>query len=199
MCPGCSPDVLAPLTDPQLDALREMANIGAGHGAVALSRMLHGERVGFEPPGARELTAAGLAAILGEASAPRVVAGVEVAGEARSSLWLVLSPADAEALAQALTQKEAPGPREADAALTEAARTVASAALAAMARLTGLQLEAASSRLWRSSVGALAEERCGDHRVLVLDVQLRLAQVAVELLLLPEATTVGALLRALRV
>lgn len=196
---GCSPDVLAPLTDAQLDALRETANIGAGHGAVALSRMLHGERVGFEPPRARELTAAGLAALLGEGSAPRVVAGVEVEGEARCSLWLVLSPADAASLAQALTQREAPGLQESDAALTEAARTVGSAALAAMARLTGLRLNVASSRLWRSSAGALARERCGEDRMLVLDVQLRLSGVALELLVLPEASTLGALLRALRV
>jgi hypothetical protein len=128
-----------------------------------------------------------------------VAAGVEGRGEARCALWLVLAPADAEALARALTQKPAPGPDEADAALTEAARTVASAALGAMARLTGLGLEGAGSRLRASSAGALALELCGPGQALVLDVQLRLAGVTVQLLFLPEASTLGTVLRALRV
>jgi len=190
--------VRTPLTDAELDGLRELANVGAGHGATALSRMLHGERVGFEPPGAGELSAPELARLLGEEGSPRVAAGVEARGEARCALWLVLAPADAEALARALTRKQVPGRDEVDAALTEAARTVVSAALGAMARLTGLQLEGVGSRLRSSSAGALALELCGPGRTLVLDVQLRLAGVTVALLLLPEGSTLGPLLRALR-
>ncbi|HXX31136.1 MAG TPA: fibril biogenesis regulator DifG [Myxococcaceae bacterium] len=189
---------MLPLTDTELDALRELANVGAGHGAVALSRMLGGERVGFEPPAAREVTESGLATLLGGEAAARVVAEVEVLGAASAGLWLVLEPVDAEALARRLAGRDMPGPGEADAALAEVARALALATVSAMGRLTGLFLEPAPAALVRGTAGELARDLARREPALALDVHLRAPGASVQLLLLPRSSTLGALLRALR-
>jgi chemotaxis protein CheC len=187
------------LTELQRDALRELTNVGAGHGAAALSRLLGGERLGFQPPEAREASAEELVALLGGSAALRVVASTDVTGEASGSLWLVLTPEDAQALGTRLAGGRGLDSSAVDAALGRAAGAVAPPVLAAMGRLTGLSLEGAEPLVQRNSAGALARAWCGGDAVAVLDVLLHAPSFALRLLFLPAPAAVAVLLRTLRV
>jgi chemotaxis protein CheC len=194
MSRGSSPDVPAGLTDSQRDALCELTNIGAGHGAAALSRLLAGDRIGFPPPEAREATTAELADLLGGAGAPRLAATVEVHGDAAGALWLVLAPEAADLLLARLASPEAP-----ELALRRAVERVADSALAAMGRFTGLVLEPGAPLLRRAGADALAASRCRGGPVRVLAAHLHAPGFTAQFLFLPDAASVPLLLRALRV
>jgi chemotaxis protein CheC len=191
--------VHAALTEPQRDALRELTNVGAGHGAAALSKLLGGERLGFQPPEAREASVEELASLLGGSAALRVVASTDVRGEASGALWLVLTPEDAEVLGTRLAGGGACDRAAVDAALGLAAEAVAAPLLAAMGQLTGLSLQGAEPRVRRSSADVLARAWCGGDAVAVLDVLLHASSFALQLLFLPAPAAVAVLLRTLRV
>ncbi len=187
--------VEAALNEAQQDALRELTNVGAGHAAAALSQRLFGERLDFQPPEARCLSEAGLAAWLGGEGAARVAAGHPVWGGAQGQLWLVFFPADAASLVDRL---ERGAPRR-DKALAEATREALASALGAMRKLTGLHLQPAALRVWRCSAAELAQTLAHGAEVWVLAARLKSDAFAAELLFVPEAQTLKPLLHALGV
>jgi chemotaxis protein CheC len=186
------------LTEPQRDALRELANVGAGHAATALSRLLAGERLAFLPPEAWTGAAGQVSERLREASAPWVAAVQAVRGDCVGALWLAFGQPDAQAFAARLLGEARPDALRVEAAVAQAAREAGASALSAMGHLTGLAFEAGEPVLRRGPAAAL-ESASGDSTVLVLEVRLRAEGFTAEFLFVPEATSLGALLRSLRV
>ena len=189
----------AELTEAQRDALREFANVGAGHAAATLSRLLGGERLAFEPPEARTATASELAQLLGGEAVARVAAMQEVRGDVTGALWLVLGPPDAQRLAERLLRTPHPPERAVDGALVQAALEMGAFALTAMGRLTGLGLEGSAPTLCRTAAGALACGWCAESSGLLLHAHLRAEHFTAQLLFLPHFEALGTLLRSLRV
>lgn len=126
----------------QLDALREVANMGAGHAATALSAMTS-ERIMITVP---RLTIAPLEEVPSHLSAPEEpVAAVlmNILGDARGRALLVFPHATALRLAEILTHKAAGSCTELRAlersAITEAANILAGAYVTALGDFTGLR------------------------------------------------------------
>lgn len=186
-------------TELQKDALRELANIGAGHAATALSRLLGGERLDFQPPEAWTATALEFTQLLAGDASPWRGTVQEVKGDVVGELWLILGRRDAQALAARLLSEEYPSPSSVDAALAKMAEAVGASALSAMGTLTGLKLQASSPVLRRHADGVLATGSSDQDSVLVLDVLLRSKAFAAQFLFLPRPESLSALLRSLRV
>jgi chemotaxis protein CheC len=111
----------AELTEVQRDALRELANVGAGHAATALSHLLSGDRIAFQPPEVWAETPLHLAERLGGA-APWLAGVCRVQGDVRGALWLVFGRTDAETLLARLSPGPLPATPEVEEALVRAAR-----------------------------------------------------------------------------
>ncbi len=186
------------LTEPQRDALRELANVGAGHAATSLSQLLSGQRVAFQAPEAWGLTGEEWRARL-QHEAPWVAGVLDVQGPVEGSLWLLLSKADAQALAAQLSPPVPPAEPPVDTAVERAAHAMGASALEAMGRLTGLPLASGPLALRRSNEGAALLGEAALQPRLVLSVHLRAPSLAARFLLLPASASVGPLLRSLRV
>lgn len=93
------------LTDGQLDALREISNIGMGHAATALSQLI-GERVRLRVPQVSVTDIAQVPELLG--GSERVVVGVtlQVLGDARGNILLIFPEISASQLLARLLGRE---------------------------------------------------------------------------------------------
>ncbi|MFE8602775.1 chemotaxis protein CheC [Archangium violaceum] len=160
-------------SDIQLDALREVANIGCGHAVNALARLVGGRTVNLSVPRAVLASAAEVAELLGGAEAPVVAAKLGMEGQLRGVLLLVLPREDSSALEALLLRRQDAPAEERESALSEAANIVASACLSAIGTLTGWRLLPSVPELVRGAAGlvvsrAVIEARGGD-RVVVLE------------------------------
>lgn len=187
------------LTEDQRDALRELANIGAGHAATALSRLLTGMRLDFAPPEAWTASAREFTQLLAGDASPWRGTVQAVGGDVSGELWLILGRREAQALAGRLLGKASPEPPAVDEALVNMSSVVGAAALAAMSSLTGLSLQSQAPLLRHSAEGRLATGASEDETVLVLDVLLRTKDFAAQFLFLPRLESLGVLLRSLHV
>ncbi|MFP2911855.1 chemotaxis protein CheC [Pyxidicoccus sp. 3LFB2] len=124
--------------DAQVDALREVANIGCGHAANALSRLMSGRKVDLSIPRV-QLGDANVGALLGP-EAPVVSASLGIRGELHGALLLVLPKGDATALESMLLGGQPVAQAERDSVVCEVANIAASACLSALGRLTGWKL-----------------------------------------------------------
>jgi chemotaxis protein CheC len=142
-------------TESQLDALREVANIGVGQAASALSRMVGGRRVDIGVPRAMVVERAQLLELLGGEATKVVSASLGVVGDLTGQLLLVLMEPDAVRLGSVLLGKPGGGPLADDhrSAFAETANILASACLSAIGKLTGFKL--------MPSVPTLAEDAAG--------------------------------------
>lgn len=126
----------------QLDALREVANIGCGHAANALSRLVGGRIVDLGVPRALVTPAIGLPGLLGGGGANVVAATLGVVGDLEGQLLMVLPENDALTLASLMLH--APIAKvldeNAESAISEAANIVASACLSAIGTMTRMRL-----------------------------------------------------------
>ena len=187
-----------PLTELQRDALRELANVGAGHAATSLSQLLSGQRVAFQAPEAWAFTVSAWTARL-QSEAPWVAGVVDVQGPARGTLWLLFAQPDSQVLAAQLSTAPPEGAPSDEAAVRRAAHAMGASALSAMGRLTGLGLACGAPVLRRSSEELSLSDEASLGAGLVLEVRLRAPTLAVQFLLLPQVDSVGPLLRSLRV
>jgi chemotaxis protein CheC len=130
-------------TELQLDALREVANVGAGHAATALSQLMGGSKVHLDVPQAIVADPEALPSLLPLARHTRVlVATLQISGELSGHVLIALEQGDANRLAALLVNApHGPGLEEVHrSALAEAANIVASACLSAIGTLTGFRL-----------------------------------------------------------
>ncbi len=190
----------------QLDALREVANIGCGHAVSALARLVGGKRVELAVPRAMVTSAAEAAEHLG-GEEPVVGVKLGMQGELRGVMLFVLSARDSAALGAVLLGQVSKA-AELESALAETANIVASACLSAIGKLTGWKLLPTVPLLSRGSarevVGGAVRETEGQETspVVVLEARFSAASappVSGRMLLVLERESSAALLQRLGV
>jgi chemotaxis protein CheC len=158
-------------TELQLDALRELANIGSGKASTALSTMLS-RSVDITVPSALVTPMAAAVEALGDAEA--LVTGIVlgVVGDMQATVLLLFGPGDA-ALVCGLLGVEA-GSELGESALKEVGNIVGTSYVNALAEMTGLALEptppgSATDMLGAIVQSVLAERAAGSDIALLLD------------------------------
>jgi chemotaxis protein CheC len=189
----------------QLDALREVANIGCGHAANALAQLVGGHRVDLSVPRALVMSAAEVAEQLG-GDEPVVSAKFGIRGELRGVMLFVMPPEDSTVLGAVLLGQVSGGV-EMESALSEAANIVASACLSAIGTLTRWKLMPTLPTLQRGParevvLGAVRETEGEARRVVVLETRFSAeftSPVSGQMLLVLERESSRALLQRLGV
>jgi chemotaxis protein CheC len=155
----------------QLDALRELANIGSGTASTALSSML-GRPVDISVPTAEALPFAEAVDAVGPAE--RVVTGVVigVTGEMQATVLLLLGRGDTATLCGLLGLD--PEDELAGSAIGEIGNIVGASYINALSAMTGLTMEpeppqSATDMLGAIVASVLAGRASGDDIALVLD------------------------------
>jgi chemotaxis protein CheY-P-specific phosphatase CheC len=140
-----------------LERLREAANRGGGHAALALSQVIGDRRIDIDVPAVGYDRGAELLRSLGGAASRVAAVHLRLLGSAAGDLFLVLPEQGAQALAEILLRAGSPAPLdpEARSALTETGGLVAAALIGAISRATGLPLLANAPRFVRCSLGDL--------------------------------------------
>jgi chemotaxis protein CheC len=188
-------------SDLQLDALRELANIGSGTASTALSSLL-GRSVDITVPSARVLPMAEAVSAVGdpEADATGVVLGV--VGDMGASVLLLFTPSDADMMCGMLGVEA--GTEIGDSALQEIGNIVGTSYINALAGMTGMALEPTPPGVAGDMLGAivqtvLAERADGGDAALLLDSELMVEQTdcSVSFLLMPDQGGVDRLLARL--
>jgi len=191
--------------DRQLDALREVANVGAGHAANALSRLVGGRKVAIEVSRASLVDTASVPALVGREGERVVAAFLGILGEVNGVLALVLPEDAAQSLCALLLN--APCDTIAEAArdaLAETSNILGSACLTALSQLTGYRLIPSVPTLLEGTaeevVRAMAVAGGEPGQVaLVLETQLLSPPVVGQLFLMPAPQSVRPLLERLGV
>ncbi len=188
-------------TDMQLDALRELANIGSGTASTALSSML-GRSVDISVPNALVLPMAQAVETIGdpESDATGVVLGI--VGDMQATVLLLFTPNDARLMCGLLGV-------EVDSeigvsALMEIGNIVGTSYINALAEMTGMALEPTPPATATDMLGAivetvLAERATGTDVALLLDSNLVVEgeDCSVSFLLVPDTGGVELLLARL--
>jgi chemotaxis protein CheC len=194
-------NVPSPYNEMQLDALRELANIGSGTAATALSQML-GQDVELHVPRALALPLADAVEAAGEPES--IVTGVvlPLEGDIDAIVLLLIPGRDGSALCELLGVEA--GTEVGDSALGEIGNILGTSYLNALASMTGLELlpcpPELSTDLLAAIVASLLAETAGDtDTALLLDSELELAEQACSLsfMLLTTASAVRRLLAPL--
>jgi len=189
------------LTELQLDALRELANIASGHAATALAQMLSTD-VDLSVPSLLALPRADAIADYGSPGGP--VAGVvtPLEGDIEGVVLLLIPNGDAETLCRLLGV--APRTEVGDSALREIGNILGASYLNALSAITGLELAPGPPRLSTDGPAALFSSHAAtpadnSELVLVLDSVLHVAELpcSISFLLLPTAGGVSELLAPL--
>ncbi|HZA14541.1 MAG TPA: chemotaxis protein CheC [Myxococcaceae bacterium] len=124
----------------ELDALREIANVGCGNAATALSRMVGGKRVQIDVPRVLPPRPDSLLPLV-EGEGAVVAAALEIEGGITGQMLLVWPEQDARELIALMGADVDGGSDPRHSALAELANVVCSACLTGIASLTGLQLQ----------------------------------------------------------
>ena len=187
--------------DLQLDALRELANIGSGTASTARSAML-GRSVDISVPTADALPFADAVDAVGPAE--DVVTGVVIGvkGDMAATVLLLLGENDAATLCGLLGVD--PLSEMADSALGEIGNIIGACYINALAAMTGLELEpeppqSATDMLGAIVASVLAGRASGDDIALVLDSALEVEgeDCSISFLLVPSRGGVEELLSRL--
>ena len=178
-------------TDLQLDAMRELANIGSGNAATALASML-GREVELSVPRALAVPLADAVDAVGPAERTVVSVVLPVVGELEAHVLLLFPTEDAATLCGLLGVE--PGTEVGDSAVGEIGNILGSSYVNALASLTSIAIEPRPPHVVTDMLGAvvasLLTETVGERDVaLVLDSELNVAEAACSLsfLLLPTA------------
>ncbi len=178
-------------TDIQLDALRELANIGSGKASGALSSML-GRAVDITVPSASVLPMAEAVGTIGDPEAEYTGVVIPVVGEMPASVLLLFTPKDAELMCTLLGVES--GTEIGVSALMEIGNIVGTSYINALAEMTGMELEPAPPGAATDMLGAIVEtvlaERAGaGDAALLLDSDLVVERedCSVSFLLVPDA------------
>jgi chemotaxis protein CheC len=146
--------VSATYNDTQLDALRELANIGAGNASTALSGML-GRPVDLTVPDARVVPMTQAVEEIGSPESEVTGIALGVLGDMPSIVLMLLTPSDAEAICGLLGLE--PGSEYAESALGEIGNVVGTSYLNALAGMTGLELEPTPPATATDMLGSLVQ------------------------------------------
>jgi chemotaxis protein CheC len=139
-------------TELQLDALRELANIGSGTASTALSGML-GRSVDISVPKAQALPFADAVEAAGPAEDEITGIVLGIVGEMNGTVLLLVPPADADAMCRMLGVE--PDDEFALSALGEIGNIVGTSYINALAEMTGLHIEPTPPGTATDMLGAL--------------------------------------------
>jgi chemotaxis protein CheC len=182
---------MSPFTTMQLDALRELANIGSGTAGTALSQML-GRSVDISVPNAFVLPLAEAVEAVGPPEEAVTGVVIPLAGDMDAVVLLVFPVADAGTLAGMLGVE--PGTEDAISALGEIGNILGASYIGSLGAMTGLELDLTPPQTVTDMLAAivatvLASRAEGSDTALILDSELRVEgeQCSLSFLLLPEA------------
>ena len=189
---------MSTFTTMQLDALRELANIGSGTAGTALSQML-GRSVDISVPNAFVLPLAEAVEAVGPPEQEVTGVAIPLAGDMDAVVLLVFPVEDAGTLAAMLGVE--PGTEDAVSALSEIGNILAASYIGSLGMMTGLELDLTPPQTVTDMLAAivatvLASRAEGTDTALILDSQLRVEgeECSLSFLLLPEAGGVRAIL-----
>ena len=186
------------LSEIQLDALGELANIGSGNAATSLSSML-GVPIDLSVPHVRLLPLADAVDAAGDPAEDVAAVLLPVRGELNAHVVLLFGTVDAGAVCGLLGV-------EADSemglsALCEVGNIIGTAYVNALGSMTGMELEPASPQGARDMLGAVVATVLGNaaqdnDTTLFVDTDLVVGgtQSSILFLLVPEADGIGELL-----
>lgn len=188
-------------SDLQLDALREIANIGSGTAGTALAAML-GRSVDLSVPHVEAVPLVAAVEAVGDPARPTTAALLPIFGDMDGVVLLLFRPDAADTLCRLLGVE--PGSEVGDSALSEIGNVLGTSYLNSIAAMTGLALEPRPPEVVTDVLGAIVSSVLthvagGDDVALLLDTQLRVEDeaCAVSFLLVPEGDGVQELLTRL--
>ncbi len=192
---------MPPLSDVQLDALRELANIASGTAATALSQMLARE-VEINVPRALALPPAEAVEACGEPEAHVAGVAVPIQGDIDGLVLLLIPFAHAERLCGLLGVEA--HTEVGDSALREIGNILATSYLNGLGAMTGLTMEPSPPHLHSDMLGAIVSTLLvgvvgSDRLALMLDSELDVSgePCSLSFLLLPTAGQITHLLSPL--
>jgi chemotaxis protein CheC len=141
-------------TELQLDALRELANIGSGTASTALSGML-GRSVDISVPKAQALPFAEAVEAAGDPETEVTGIVLGIIGELNGTVLLLIPPADADAMCRMLGVE--PDDDFALSALGEIGNIVGTSYINALAGMTGMEIEPTPPGTATDMLGAIVE------------------------------------------
>jgi len=188
-------------SDMQLDALRELANIGSGTASTALSGML-GRSVDITVPSARVLPMAEAVGSIGDPEADATGIALGVIGDLPATVLLLFSPNDAAQMCGFLGVEA--GTELGESALMEIGNIVAASYLNSLGTMTDMELEPSPPAAATDMLGAIVEtvlaQRTGAGDVALLldtDLVVEASDASISFLLVPDAGGVDQLLARL--
>jgi len=194
------------ITQFQLDALREIGNIGSGHAATALSTLLQ-RRIDMSVPKVWAVPFEELSAIVGELDTPQATIYVRVEGEAPGKAVFFFPVESAEIVVQALFGSNEPmdlySDEMAQSALKEVGNILVSSFLIALTQFSGIPLQPSVPALAVDMIGAsldaiFLEEGDLDDTVLFIDTQLSgIPKIEGQFIFLPDHGSLEKLLGAM--
>lgn len=196
------------LHDRQLDALREVANIGAGHAATALSQMTN-RRIMIDVPRLRAASIEAVPELIGEPDSVVAAVLMHVLGDLTGRTLLVLPRESAMRLTEILLQREAGSSRAfgelEQSAVKEAGNILCAAYMNALSDFMGMMILPSVPRLVVDLCAAALTTVCGDmgpkHDVFSIETRFRMDNgepVAGHFLLMPDVESLQVILRAIR-
>lgn len=194
------------ITQLQLDALREIGNIGSGHAATALSTLLQ-RRIDMSVPEVWAISFEEVASVIGQLDSPQAVIYVKVEGDAPGKAVFFFPVESAEIVVQTLFgSKESFNIYEdemAQSALKEVGNIMVSSFLIALTQFSGVLLQPSVPALAVDMAGAildaiLLEDGILEDKVLFIDTQLSgIPQIEGQFIFLPNDGSLKKLLGAL--
>jgi chemotaxis protein CheC len=139
-------------TETQLDALRELANIGSGQAAAALSQML-GHPVDISVPTAAAMALVEAVAVAGEPDEARHGILVPIVGEFEASVVLLVSDDDAAQLCSVYDLD--PSSEDGASFLAEIGNILGTSYINVLAEMCGMDMEPAPPQVVHDMLGAI--------------------------------------------
>ncbi|MDD5746308.1 MAG: chemotaxis protein CheC [Candidatus Omnitrophica bacterium] len=196
---------MAELTDVQLDALREMGNIGSGNSATALSQLI-AETIDISVPSVRVVPLESVAEVLGGAEKLMYVVYLDVSRSIHGTMLTIFSAATAEFLVRKLLALEKVDMQSeiAQSALKEVGSILCGSYLSALSQVVNMNSVASVPALAFDMLGALLDfilveiGQVADE-VFLIDVELYVSKTRLECsqLFLPKPETLDAVLASL--
>jgi len=196
------------VTQFQLDALREIGNIGSGHAATALSTLLQ-RRIEMSVPEVWAIPFEQVSAIVGQLDTTQAVVYVKVEGDAPGKAVFLFPVASAQIVVQALfgtdEARDLYTDEMAQSALKEVGNILVSSFLIALSQFSGIPLQPSVPALAIDMIGAsldaiFLEDGTLEDTVLFIDTQLSgIPEIEGQFIFLPDDGSLKKLLGAIGV
>lgn len=189
-----------------LDTLREIGNIGAGHAATSLSKLL-GKKIVMEVPEARIVTLSEVTDMVGGPEQLVAAVFLRIEGDVHGSMFVIISVEEAHLIIhylmdnQDLTMEDEIG----YSALQEIGNILAGSYLSSLSDFTGLILQPTPPALTIDMAGAILASglteisRFGEHAILIETSFNEWNEMRGHFLLLPDPDAFPTIFRALGV